>query len=179
MSRNLHQQQNLLEVAIDRHFLSVSSQTLVIEAIALMSQARANYILIIENEKLLSIFTERVVVKLTAGAKNISNIIISEIMTKNIISLKLSQVDNIYGVLELLRSSRIHHLPITNDTDKILGVITQESIQQALKHTDLLQIGQIEQIMITSVITAPLNASLWEIAQKMTNHCKSCIVICE
>lgn len=178
MSRNLHKTQNLLELAIDRHFLSVSANTLVMEAIGLMSQARVSYILIVDQDKLLGIFTERDVVKLTAAAKDLSNIPISEVMTKNIISLKLSPADNIYSVLELLRSSRIRHLPIINNTEKILGVITPESIRQVLKPTDLLQMGRIEQIMITSVITAPLNASIWEIAQQMTNNRKSCIVIC-
>lgn len=51
-----------LEQAIDRKFLTIIPNTPVTEAIATLNQAQTSYILVVEQQRLVGIFTERDVV---------------------------------------------------------------------------------------------------------------------
>ena len=87
MSQNLPDTQTLLEPAIDRHPPIVSPETTTREAIAAMNQVRASYTLIVDQEKLLGIFTERDVVRLAASEMTLEGVPISQVMTRKLITL--------------------------------------------------------------------------------------------
>ncbi len=179
MSQNLSDTQTLLDQAIDRHPLMVPAETTVSNAIATMNQTRASYTLIVEHQKLLGIFTERDVVKIAASQMPLEGVTISQVMAQNLITLSIAEAGNIFNLLALLRSSRIRHLPILDEQGHVLGVVTPESLRAILKPTDLLQMGRVAQIMATVVMTAPTTASVFDIAQQMATHRKSCVVICQ
>ena len=179
MSQNLSDMQSLLEQAIDRNPLLMAPYTPVTEAITAMSQSRASYILIVEENKLLGIFTERDVVKITASKTPLEGVAISKVMTQHLITISLAEAPDIYSVLAMFRSSKIRHLPIIGEEGKTIGVVTPDSLRQVLKPTDLLQMGRVGEIMTTEVITAPANSSVFEVAQQMAVNRKSCVVICQ
>jgi C4-dicarboxylate-specific signal transduction histidine kinase len=177
MSQNLSDPQSLLEQAIDRYPLLMAPAIPATEAIAAMSQSRSSYILIVEQNKLLGIFTERDVVKLTVSKTSLEGVTISQVMTQNLITITLLEVGDIYSVLAIFRDSKIRHLPIIDETGQTIGVVTPDSLRQVLKPTDLLQMGRVADIMARAVITATTNASVFEVAQLMANNKKSCVVI--
>ena len=179
MSQNLSDTPSLLERAIDRNPLLMAPEVAVMEAIATMSYSRTSYTLIVENNKLIGIFTERDVVKLTASKNSLEGVAISQVMTQVLITITLLEAGDIYSVLALFRSSQIRHLPIVDEQGYPIGVVTPDSLRQVLKPTDLLQMGRVGEIMTTAVITAPANASVFEVAQQMATNRKSCIVICQ
>lgn len=179
MSQNLSDTPSLLERAIDRNPLLMAPEVAVMEAIATMSYSRTSYTLIVENNKLIGIFTERDVVKLTASKNSLEGVAISQVMTQVLITITLLEAGDIYSVLALFRSSQIRHLPIVDEHGYPIGVVTPDSLRQVLKPTDLLQMGRVGEIMTTAVITAPANASVFEVAQQMATNRKSCIVICQ
>ncbi|HLO50532.1 MAG TPA: CBS domain-containing protein [Kamptonema sp.] len=178
MSQNISDTKSLLEQAIDRNPLLMAPTTLITEAIAAMSQYRASYSLIVEEHKLLGIFTERDVVRLTASKTPLEGVFIFQVMTQNLITINLGEAQDIYSILALFRNSKIRHLPIIDEAGQTIGVVTPDSLRQVLKPTDLLQMGRVSEIMTTAVITAPTNASVLEVAQQMATNRKSCIVIC-
>ncbi|MBK4730584.1 CBS domain-containing protein [Oxynema sp. CENA135] len=169
----------LLDCAIDREPIAVTPDTPVVEVLVTMSQNRASYILILENEKLVGIFTERDVVKLTTTPMDLSEILIAQVMTCQLITLSLEEKGDIFSVLSLLRSARIRHLPLLDDRDRVVGVITPESLRQVLKPTDLLQIRRVGDVMVTQVVNASPSILMFELAQIMVEQRKSCVVICE
>ncbi|MDB9512435.1 CBS domain-containing protein [Kamptonema animale CS-326] len=179
MSQNLSDTQSLLEQAIDRNPLLMAPGIPVTEAIAAMSYSGASYTLIVEKKNLLGIFTERDVVKLTASKTPLEGVAISQVMTQNLITITVVEAGDIYSVLALFRSSKIRHLPIVDEQGYPIGVVTPDSLRQVLKPTDLLQMGRVGEIMTTAVITAPANASVFEVAQQMATNRKSCVVICQ
>lgn len=179
MSSSIPDDYSCIENAIARDPLIVSPETPVIDAISAMNRDQSNYVLIMEKEKLLGIFTERDVVKLTDLEMSLGKIPISQVMTQKLITLPLDQVRDIFSLLSFLRSAKIRHLPILDKEQKVIGVITPESVRQLLKPADLLQMRRISEVMVKNVMTAPSNATVFSITQLMKLYHKSCIVICQ
>ncbi len=189
-----------LEHIINRSPLVVTRDTSVADAIALMSQAlgsncylpnlqtselsqfdqgRNSCVLVVDGSRLLGIFTERDIVKLTTFGTDLSAVKVSEIMTQEVITLRLSNNNNALTALSLLRQHEIRHLPIVDDEGKLLGIITPNCIRQVLQPMNLLRMRQVSEVMSTNVVRAFPNASVLSLARLMTEHQVSCVVIVE
>lgn len=200
---------------IDRYPLIVTSETPLLDVIALMGQlrsscplgelnpaagvgtipaspllgeARASCVLVIEakgsgsglGSPIQGIFTERDIVTLIASGQNLKQLTIAEVMTQPVIALTESEVQDVFTVLILLRQHRIRHLPILDDGGNLLGVVTPESIRQAmLQPANLLKMRRVEEVMTEDVIQAPATASVMSLARVMTENRVSCVVIVE
>lgn len=199
----------VLERVIERNPPMVTTDTTVLEAIALMSQIRhqscirascqldnvtesapkssalsnvrasSSYLLIMEDDKLVGIFTERDLVKLAASECDFSLVKIAEVMTEEIIILPQSEVRDIFYVLGYLRRHHIRHLPILNENDRVLGVITTGSLRQALQPHNFLKLRQVADVMAQEVVTASANDSVLSLARLMSDRQVSCVVITE
>ncbi|MCC3405028.1 MAG: CBS domain-containing protein [Microcoleus sp. PH2017_10_PVI_O_A] len=177
MSITVSDSQSFLEQAIAKPPVLPPDTPLKV-AIAAMTEARASCILIAFDRQLIGIFTERDVVKITASEIPLAGMAIAEVMTQNPIAISLDNAGNIFKILSILRSAKIRHLPVTDNSGNLLGAITGESIRQILKPGDLLQMRRAEEIMTAEVIVASTNTSVLEVAKQMATQRKSCIVIC-
>jgi CBS domain-containing protein len=184
-----------LESAIDRHPLTVSPTTPLNQAISLLCQAqiqtcslgqevspiesriRASCLLVIQNEELVGILTERDVVKLTAVAYNFETGIVADVMIQPIITLPATSISDIFAAIFLFRRYRIRHLPIVDDGGKLIGVISHESIRQILRPANLLRFRRVSDVMVRQVIQADPTTSIFELAGLMSAHRVSCVVI--
>ena len=178
MSQN-YDNQSLIEQALDRQPLMMSPSTRLSEAIATMSKQRASYTLIVEQKKLLGILTERDIVRLAVEEKKLSEITVSAVMTRNLITCTRNSADNIFDLLAHLHQAQIRHLPIIDNEGDLLGVVTGESLRAVLKPTDLLQMGRVADIMTTKVTSASTEMTVFAIAQLMSTQRRSCVVICQ
>ena len=137
-----------LSNAIHRNPLVVPPQTSVIEAIAIMSQARnqscqlipadsveqqlsanradCSCVLVMENSSLLGIFTERDIVRLTAQGKGLENLSVAEVMATPVVSLTEDEFQDIFAALFLFRRFRIRHLPIVDSSGELSGLVSPE-----------------------------------------------------
>lgn len=101
---------------------SVSPTDSVYDAIDQMCQRNIGGVVVMEQEQLLGIFTERDYArKLILKGKSSKGTPVSEIMTPNPITV--TQDTTIMDCLSLMSSKRIRHLPIM-DGDKITGMIS-------------------------------------------------------
>ncbi len=179
----------MLDRAIDRDLLIASPEMFVSEAIASMNQTQASYVLVVEQEQLVGIFTERDVVKLIASKVSIEGLVITEVMTQNPITLSLSPRLDIYFVLSLLRQHQIRHLPIIDDLGQPVGIINISSIGQVFDFILQSQIeeqtaelstenAQLEQeIQECKLIQEELseNEKAWQLSQERLDSILSCI----
>ncbi|MFK0731096.1 MAG: CBS domain-containing protein [Gloeotrichia echinulata GP01] len=188
-----------IDLAIDQNPITVTMHTSVLEAIALMSQvrgsctlansdsaldpnlleARASCVLVVEETRLVGIFTDRDVVRLTAAGINLNSLEIADVMTSTPITIVKSQFQDVFSILTLFRYHQVRHLPIVDDLRQVLGVVTRESVRRILQPFDLLRVRFIKEVMVTQVIHAPGNASILYLARLMAEHQVSCIVIAE
>ncbi|ACC83293.1 PAS domain S-box protein [Nostoc punctiforme] len=142
-----------LNNVINRSPLTISIDSFVVEAIALMSQEPAsNYapislnssldlgfrtqpltscIFVLEAGRLLGIFTEKDVIRLIASGVDLSTLTMAEVMTQPVVTLRQSDSNDIFIALSLLRQHQTDYLPVLNDRGQLLGIITQTSLLQA------------------------------------------------
>lgn len=171
--------------AIDRHPLTVTPDTPVYQAIALMSQARSSCVLVVDRQQLIGngrgsikgIFTERDVVKATAENRLIEDMAIAEVMTQQPFTLKEAEAQDIVVLLKLFRQGKFRHLPIVDDHDTLVGLITHQSIREVVKPVDWMRLRRVAEVMTTEVVHAPLNGSLLQLTQMMAQKCVSSVVI--
>ena len=178
--------------ALEYHPLITGPDTPLSEVIAQMIQGygryqgavlsepqTSSYILIMVEEKLLGIFTERDVVKLTTQEINLETTPVAEVMSKDLISAKLAEFADPLRAIKLFQRHRIRHLPVLNEQEQLVGVVTSHSLRQSLKSTDLLRFRLVGEVMSSQVVTAPATATVMTLAHLMVTHRVSCVVITE
>ncbi len=74
--------------------------------------APASCVLVMEQERLVGIFTEQDIVRLTASEVNLEETKIAEVMKRSPITLTQSKSCNLFTVLSLFHQYQIHHLPV-------------------------------------------------------------------
>lgn len=187
-----------LENAIDRRPLTVDPQTEVKEAIAimgkaksscvlpsinqppeaaLMSEARASCILVVRESQLVGVFTQTDAVRLIASGRNLASVNIACAIAPPAIALTPPAYGNVFTALSLLRQHQIRHLPVLDDRGQVVGLVTFESICQALPLNDLLKSHPLAEVMSAPVIQAPATTSMLSIAQLMAEHQVNCVVL--
>lgn len=133
--------------------------------------------LIMQDQQLLGIFTERDVVRLVAEQTDLTAIPIAEVMTQPLITLPRSEAQNVFMVLAVMRQHRIRQIPIVDAAGALLGLVTQASIRRALQPFNFLKLRRVGEVMTRQVIQATAATSLLNLAQRMHQHQVSCIVI--
>ncbi|MDJ0635651.1 MAG: CBS domain-containing protein [Xenococcaceae cyanobacterium MO_188.B29] len=189
-----------LEQAVERDPLTVSPEIPLEQVIELMSRSWANScllskddrvaetsliasvnsscVLAIANSQLLGIFTERDLVRLISTGRNLKGMTLAEVMSRDVITLNSTESQDIFTALNLLRQNQIRHLPIIDENERLLGLITQDSLRQALKSVDLLKLRTVREVM-SRAIHALSTVSVLEVAQSMADYKVSCIPIVE
>lgn len=80
-------------------------------------------------------------------------------------------------MISILRQHRIRHLPIVDEQGQPVGIVTPESIREILKPADILKCRTVQEVMVQTVISSSLKTSVLQLAQLMTKHQVSCVVI--
>ncbi|MBE9207109.1 PAS domain S-box protein [Nostoc sp. LEGE 06077] len=132
-------QQNLwlqsLEAVIDFSPLMVQPEATVSEVISLMAKCGVP-ILVVSVSQVLGWLTAQDVVKLLASGIEGKTTKITEVMQTPVITLKISEFHNMTAVLSLLRQHQLNILPILDEADQLIGIVTPESICQALEQSE-------------------------------------------
>lgn len=158
-----------LEQVMQYSTLTVTPDTPAINVIALMSQLKGDgcnlsnaeplsdlsvpsqeqnsCVLVVQGSYLLGIFTEQDVVRLTALGTDFSDVKISQVMQQQVITLTLSHAQNALSAFQLMGQHQVRHLPVVNEQNQLVGLITQNGIYQLIepllqKLEDLSQINQ-------------------------------------
>jgi CBS domain-containing protein len=140
---------NLYQV-IDRYPLTINRDSHVVDAIVMMNQQQSHpleivygaeslprnkerkktssYVLVVEERRLLGIFTLKDVLRLTASGSDLFSTKITEVMTQELITLKESDFQDIATALSILQQHGIHHLPIVDDGEQLVGIVTESAL---------------------------------------------------
>ncbi len=187
-----------LEAAIAYHPICVPPHTPVNEVLEQMNRVKSNSCrlddsassplnsttlsscaVVQENDKFLGIFVERDLVKLIASGKSLEGITVGELINPSPVSVRQSQLQDIFSVLPLLRQYHISHLPILDEGDRFMGIISTETLREILQPSNLLQLRQVAEVMTTQIVSATPQTSLLDIAKLMTRTQVSCVMICQ
>ena len=189
-----------VEQVIDRQPLTVSPETLLSEVIRQMQEwsnscalnqneqnsdtgsitvGNNSCALVVKNKALEGIFTERDLVKLIAVGTNLSGIAISQVMKRELITLRLTGAEDVFTALNLIRQHKIRHLPVIDQNNRLLGLITTKNLRRNLQPINLMKWRRVQEIMETDPIHALPNLSVRQAANLMTKHQVSYVAIVE
>jgi CBS domain-containing protein len=113
---------NILESKKASTVFSVEPTVTVYRAIELMCEKNIGGLVIVDNEKLVGIFTERDYArKLILKGKSSKDTLINELMTPNPITVSTNS--SIEDCMKIMTEKHIRHLPVV-DNDKLVGVIS-------------------------------------------------------
>jgi PAS domain S-box-containing protein len=130
-----------------------------------------------DEQRLVGIFTERDLVKITADQRNLENIRVAEVMTTTPNTLIFSSHHTVMTALNIFQQHQIRYLPILDEREHIIGIVTPEHIRQVLQPVNLLKFRTIAERMTTVVIQAAMNTTILQVAQIMTEYQISSVVI--
>ena len=106
----------------DNKIWSVEPKTSIFEALIIMSDKEIGALLVIEDEKLVGIFSERDYArKVILKGKSSKNTLVGELMTKKVFYIDPEKTIN--DCMAIMTDKHIRHLPVINN-DKVIGIIT-------------------------------------------------------
>lgn len=189
-----------LQPAIIPDPLVVSPKTTVMEAISAMSsvrrlchaprtpdsllehlylEARASCAVVVEAGHTIGLFTERDVVRLSAQQNTLETLTVGEVIHRPTTALYEEDIDDVFQIIHLLQKQAIRHLPILDKQDRLLGIVTRESIRHIARPADLLKLHQVSEVMAPEVSCAEPETSMLAIAQIMADQNSDCVVVVE
>jgi PAS domain S-box-containing protein len=157
--------------------LPSSSSTPINNALEISAAAHHSSVLVLANNRLVGIFTERDLVKLTASQTDLQSVNVGDVMTTAPITLVLSESFTVMTALAVFQQHKIRHLPILDDRQQLIGIVTPEQIRQVLQPVNLLKFKLVAEGMTTDVVCALLTTTVLEIAQMMVDRNIGSIVI--
>ena len=126
---------------------SVKPDDTVLDALKLMADKNIGALLVISDERLVGIFSERDYArKVVLMGKSSSSLLIREIMTTKTISITPNH--SIEQCMQIMSDHKIRHLPILR-CDSVVGMISIGDVVKAMIETQKIMIEQLQQYITT------------------------------
>ena len=125
-----------------RHIVSIAPDASVFDAIKLMADKTVGSLVVIDDEALLGIVTERDYArKVILKGRSSDNCKVSEIMSTDVVTASSAQTVN--DCMEVMSERRIRHLPVVED-NHVIGMISIGDLVQAIISDQQEEIEQLE-----------------------------------
>jgi CBS domain-containing protein len=129
----------------------IDPQNSVFRACFMMASANVGAIVVLDQGKLLGIFTERDLLnRVIVPCKNPESTSIAEVMTRNVVVAQAD--DSCAKCLELMQKANCRHLPIA-EGDRLIGII---SMRNLLQHDNVIKDSEIKMMNYLYYYQAPV-----------------------
>lgn len=147
------------------------------EAVRMMTSKKIGCLIINDKKrKPIGIITERDVLRLAAEDNDINKITVDEVMSSPLSTV--SRTMDIYEAAIYLEKHHFRNIVITDNTGKLLGLVTQTDLKAHLGSVYYVKLKKIKSIMVREVITADSNDNLLDLTRRMSEKNIGCLVIC-
>ena len=132
------------------HVLSISPGATVYEAALLMNEHKVGSLLVLQDGRLTGIITERdILQRVVAARRDPGELPVGEVMTTELVCGRPhTTVDEARGVM---KNRRIRHMPITDEADQLLGMISIGDLNAHESHTQEMTIHMLHQYIYGQV----------------------------
>lgn len=125
-----------------RHVISVAPGASVLDAVKLMAEKAVGSLVVLEDEKLCGIITERDYArKVIIKGRSSETTKVSEIMSTNVFTTSSDQT--VDECMERMSANGIRHLPVVED-NRVIGMISMRDLVQAIISHQQEEIEQLE-----------------------------------
>jgi len=126
----------------ERQIISIAPDLSVFDAIKLMADKSVGSLVVIDDDNLCGIVTERDYArKVIVKGRSSESTSVAEIMTTDV--LTTSGLETVNQCMELMTERRIRHLPVVED-DRVIGMISIGDLVQAIISDQQEEIEQLE-----------------------------------
>jgi CBS domain-containing protein len=126
-----------------RHIISVAPDASVFDAIKLMAEKAVGSLVVMEDDELFGIITERDYArKVIIKGRSSETTTVAEIMTVDV--LTASSSESVKGCMEVMTEKKIRHLPVVED-NRVIGMISIGDLVEAIIADQQEEIEQLEQ----------------------------------
>lgn len=155
-----------LEQAIANNFLIVSTESSLHDVAELIntkinvkaSESNVLCVLVVAESQLVGILTQFDLIRLMVGDSDIKEIKVYSVMTRPVVTLRLEEFQDVITPLNLLRKHHLSYLPILDEHNYPIGLITLEGLLQIADFTVRSpQHDQTSKIEYESLLTAIAN----------------------
>ena len=160
---------------ISRQVISVSPDTVLSEAVAIMAASKISCIVVAEHNQPLGIFTERDLVRQAHRQSPPYSQPIRDVMTSPVITIPGTL--DVCEANSLMINNRIRHHIVVDHGGRLLGLMTQSDLINHLGHEHVLQTSKVEQAMTSCVTTVGIGLSVREALGAMAGSGISCVVV--
>lgn len=102
---------------------SIGVDATVLEAIRMMNQHRIGALVVMSEDQVAGIFTERdVMQRVVLGMRDPLSTIVGEVMTADVICCEPE--DDLDEISSIMRSARVRHLPVCGPEGQLLGLVS-------------------------------------------------------
>ncbi len=132
---------NLLKIG--QKPVAITSAATVMDALREMEKAKVGAVLIMDDDQLNGVFTERdLMLRVALGNKNLESTSITEVMTSPVLTIAKDKEPD--DVLNLMREKHIRHLPLVNSDGGVEGMISirhllSEKVENLTQELDSLE----------------------------------------
>ncbi len=144
---------------------------------ASLQQHQSDCVLVCEEEQLIGVVTERDVLRLSRSGQNLREMAIAQLITTPVPTLDTVAFVDALVPLTVLEQHHVTHLPLVNHQGSVVGMLTPNSLLVALNTIDLLQDFAVADVMLKTVLQASPTTTLLELAQLMSAHDTSYVLI--
>ncbi|MGY6528332.1 MAG: CBS domain-containing protein [Cyanobacterium sp.] len=177
---------NYIKVQLDSSLLDVVEQLSQVKPEKLRDENKSKYphksrhfscALVINNERLVGLITERDIVKISAQKCALDKMVAAQIMTRDVITFEEEKVGSVLELVDILKTHRIRHLPLVDKQSRVVGIVTPETIRATLQPLDLLKHRHVEEVMRRNIVYASRGQKVIEVINLMATHRISCVVV--
>jgi len=115
----------LVKDVMKREVIAINPDISIREASKVMSQHNIGSLLVLDDEKLVGILTERDVLNLVARGENLDEVKVKDVMSRDVITIESDK--KIEDAVDLMLKHKIKKLPVM-ESGKIVGIITTSDI---------------------------------------------------
>ncbi len=134
---------HVLQAKAEQETISIRPDATVLEAISLMANKGIGAVLVIEENKVVGILSERDYTrKIALMQRSSDHTLVSEIMTPRVISVQRS--NTVESCLELMTDKHLRHLPVI-ENEQLLGLISIGDLVKAAMEDQKKLIDQLQQ----------------------------------
>lgn len=121
---------------------SVTQDNTVFEALELMAEKNIGAVLVLEDNELIGIFSERDYArKVILQGRGSRDTLIRDVMTSKVITVEMDE--KIEECMQIMSDKHIRHLPVNND-GQLVGIISINDIVSAIIHEQKEHINTLE-----------------------------------
>ncbi|MBE9226209.1 PAS domain S-box protein, partial [Phormidium sp. LEGE 05292] len=114
-------------------------------------EAQSSCVVVVENDLVVGIITTSDVKILRNQQQPLDRLLVRQVMTHPVIALREEAFTDLGSAINLLLEHDIDHLPILDRQDRLVGIVTSESLLPALNPLELYKQGQVLQQKLQSL----------------------------